>query len=536
MKKSYTEEIVNKYSKKIFGFAMSKTKNVFEAEDLSQEILMNLAETLQKDQDIYNLDGFIYKLSFYTWSNYVRKNIDFWRTEKRDFINHPDDYEDIISEEHKNLINEIRKKVAYLSGINQQIITMHYYENMNLVDIAKKLNMNENTVRTNLRRTRIKLKEKITMDKKLHYKPIRINFGHNGKKGNYSNIRNLLGQNILYACYKRAKTIEEIAEEVQVASCYLKDYLDQYLFHDWMTLNNKKYQSNFFIYNHNFNMEMAKNAIENIKDIALPLYKISDKYFNEFKSILSQKHFSDEALKWFFISSVSQFLWHTFLEKHIKENIDTSFMIRKDGYNYALFGILMDNYKIEDDKVKKYYNNINNMLTSELFGNIYRGLFISDVNRYSNLQSVTKGSDPHIYDAYELNMIYELIKNDSMPNKKEKVILTKYVKEEVITIVDEKPQWNVIFMEKEEITEYKNLILKIKKEFDESIFKKYLESNKKAIKQYIPKHLGKNMIEYYSSFITITGPMLVYLEENKYLKTPKRKECKTSSEWFYIYS
>ncbi len=536
MEKSFIEEIVNKYSKKIFGFAMSKTKNVFEAEDLSQEILMNLAEALQKDQDIYNLDGFIYKLSFYTWSNYVRKNIDFWRTEKRDFINLPDDYEDIISEEHKSLLIEIRKKVAYLSGINQQIITMHYYENISLVDIAKKLNMNENTVRTNLRRTRIKLKEKTTMNKNLHYKPIRINFGHNGQMGNYSNITNLLGQNILYACYESAKTIEEIAEEVQVASCYLKDYLDQYLFHDWMTLSNEKYQTNFFICDHNFYLAMTKNAIKNIKYIALPLYKISDKYFNEFKSILSQKNFSDEALKWFFVSSVSQFLWHPFLEEHIKENIDINFMIRKDGYNYAFFGILMDIYKIDDDKFKKYYDNIDNMLTNTLFGNIYRGLIISEVNRHSNLESVINGSNAYIYDSYELNMIYELIKNDNAPNEKEKVILSKYIKEEVIVVADGKPKWNVIFMEKEEIAQYKNLLSKIRKEFDKSIFNKYLESNKQAIKQYIPKHLGKNMIEYYSSFITVTGPILVYLEENKYLKMPKRKECKTSSEWFYIYS
>ena len=133
-------------------------------------------------------------------------------------------------------------------------------------------------------------------------------------------------------------------------------------------------------------------------------------------------------------------------------------------------------------------------------------------------------------------MIYELIKNDNAPNEKEKVILSKYIKEEVIVVADGKPKWNVIFMEKEEIAQYKNLLSKIRKEFDKSIFNKYLESNKQAIKQYIPKHLGKNMIEYYSSFITVTGPILVYLEENKYLKMPKRKECKTSSEWFYIYS
>ena len=43
---------------------------------------MNLAHALEKGQEINNLDGFIYKLYFYTWSNYVRNSINHWYVEK----------------------------------------------------------------------------------------------------------------------------------------------------------------------------------------------------------------------------------------------------------------------------------------------------------------------------------------------------------------------------------------------------------------------------------------------------------------------
>lgn len=532
MKEVFSDELINRYSKKIFGFCLSKTKNVFDAEDLSQEILMNLYLALDKEQVINNLEGFIYKLCFYTWSNYVRKNIKYWRVEKSDLLS---SVKDETSVESKDFINEIRKRIAYLAGTNQQIITMYYYDNIKLVDIAKKLNINENTVRTNLNRTKTKIKEKIMMDNNLHYKPILLNISHNGNMGTYENLTNLLGQNILYVCYKEPKTIEEIAEEVQVASCYLEEYLKQYLFHDWMTLNKNKYQTNFFISNYEFNVAATKYTMNNIENIAIPIYNTCLMNFDRFKDILGNITFSDESLMWFFTGYFSQYLWGKFKEDYVKKNINTNFMIRKDGYTYALFGQLGENVNIEDEKFRKYYINTKGMLTNRLYGRIYRGLTISEVNRYSDLKSITHGHYSSLYDSYELELVYNIIKNDLIPNDKEKNILSQYIKEEVITIVDGKPKWNVIFMEKDVAENFYKLLDKMIVEIDEKILIKYLLGSKEVYKQYIPKHIAKEMIDYYCTDVTITSPTLYYLFDNECLKMPKRKECKTSSEWFYIY-
>jgi len=533
MKEQILENLITKYSKKIFGFSLSKTKNVFDAEDLSQEILMNLYEALNKDRKIYNLDAFIYKICFYTWSNYVRRNIDHWQITKGDWIS---DTKTDEKETDNEFINEIRKRIAYLAGINQKIITMYYYDDIKLVDIAKKLRINENTVRSNLHRTKMKIKEKIKMRNNLHFKPISMNIGFDGNAGIYNNITNLLGQNILYACYKEAKTIEEIADAVQVASCYLEEYLQQFLFHDWMTLNNKKYQTNFFIYDHKYKLAETKSIMNNIENLAVPIYKMALENFASFTNIINGESFSDEALLYFFTGYFSQYLWEKFIDEYLEENIDTNFMIREDGYKYALFAELGEDVSIDDEILRKYFINRSGMVTNRTYGRIHRGLAISEVNRNCKLNSIVFGANASIYDTYELELIYNLIKNESIPNEREKVILSKYIKEEVITIVDSKPKWKVIFMEKEAAEQFFELLEKMKTTFNKEVLVDYLLTSKEVCKEFIPKHLSEEMINYYSTNIMVTSPILYYLHDSKRLRLPESKECKTASEWFYIHN
>ena len=54
--------IVSKYAKKIYGFSYSKTKNAHDAEDLSQEILVQLFGKEFKSQQIENMDAYVYRI------------------------------------------------------------------------------------------------------------------------------------------------------------------------------------------------------------------------------------------------------------------------------------------------------------------------------------------------------------------------------------------------------------------------------------------------------------------------------------------
>jgi len=61
-------EMILKYAKKIMGFAYSKTQNITDAEDLSQEILLSLSDSLKRQNNICDKDGFVFTICCYTWS------------------------------------------------------------------------------------------------------------------------------------------------------------------------------------------------------------------------------------------------------------------------------------------------------------------------------------------------------------------------------------------------------------------------------------------------------------------------------------
>lgn len=73
------EALIRKYAKKIVGFAYSKTHDYHEAQDLSQNIALALCKTDFSANPIADMDGYIYRVCQYTWSNFVRANMPFWK-------------------------------------------------------------------------------------------------------------------------------------------------------------------------------------------------------------------------------------------------------------------------------------------------------------------------------------------------------------------------------------------------------------------------------------------------------------------------
>lgn len=74
MKKYDAERITNEYLKPIFGFALKQCKNIHDAEDLSQEIIIKVFRTLLKRDDIEDISKFIWTVAHNALSNYYRDN------------------------------------------------------------------------------------------------------------------------------------------------------------------------------------------------------------------------------------------------------------------------------------------------------------------------------------------------------------------------------------------------------------------------------------------------------------------------------
>ena len=71
MEKQKADKVITQYLNKIYGFAVKKSFSFDEAEDLCSEIIFAVYSSLLKSDEIYNLDGYIWRISEHTYAKYV---------------------------------------------------------------------------------------------------------------------------------------------------------------------------------------------------------------------------------------------------------------------------------------------------------------------------------------------------------------------------------------------------------------------------------------------------------------------------------
>ena len=65
-------EAIRSYVKPIFGFALNRVKHRAEAEDLAQEIMLQLLKSFSGIRDIRSLDAYVWTVARYTWVNWLK--------------------------------------------------------------------------------------------------------------------------------------------------------------------------------------------------------------------------------------------------------------------------------------------------------------------------------------------------------------------------------------------------------------------------------------------------------------------------------
>ncbi len=197
-----SETLLYDYTKKILGFAYEKTGNSCEAEDLAQEIMLQLIDCIKSGREIEHISSFIYTVCCYTWSKYLRSNKRYWDYADIEEARYVADIVNIEQEAENNILGDsLRKAISQLAKIQREIILMHYYENKTTKEISRILGINDSTIRLYLGNIRRDLKEKITMsEQNLNMRPQSMIVGMDGWIEDVSNFRplqsDLLVQNI----------------------------------------------------------------------------------------------------------------------------------------------------------------------------------------------------------------------------------------------------------------------------------------------------------------------------------------------------
>lgn len=299
----FTEELVEAYAKKIYQFAYNRTRHVYDAEDLAQDIVLALCRINFPEKQIENMDAYIHQVCRYVWAKSLRaKRRDQGNVgdEVLEWLDDGSDIEgDFITAEQ---CARLRQEIMRLSRIRREAIIGFYYDGLSGDELALRLGIPAATVRWHLHRAKSDLKERMEMQETDIYRPRRLHIAHYGwaESPVYTALeRDILMQNICYACYDNPMTVEELSRTLGVAAVYLEDKLEALCSMEYMTVSPRgKYATNFFIQTAAYQLAHAKYQFTETMPIAEAYLDVVDAAMDDILDVGFCGEVNDEMLRW----------------------------------------------------------------------------------------------------------------------------------------------------------------------------------------------------------------------------------------------
>ncbi|MCL2772243.1 MAG: RNA polymerase sigma factor [Oscillospiraceae bacterium] len=303
---NYTEKMLE-YADMLYKFALQKTGDHYEAEELAQETFLVTLEALKNGKVIENMKAYLFKILNNRFYESIRKKykiptvsyLSMGDEEKAESEYDDTDFTDsglFKTDEAQT----IRRELAYLTKIYRDVMVRFYMHSKSVDEIAKDLNIPLGTVLSRLDTGRNKIKEGVAkMNNETYaknsYEPEHLGIGINGSTGMrsepFSTINNLLDQNVLIVAYEQPITVQEISEKMGIPAAYIEESVEKLVRNELMQKTGSKVYTDFLITtnedavkNIKAAQKFADDTFDNVKDIFKELfdeyrkYKIFDKF------------------------------------------------------------------------------------------------------------------------------------------------------------------------------------------------------------------------------------------------------------------
>ncbi len=261
----------------IYGYAFSRLYDKTKAEDLSQEIVLEIiksAENLKNDKAFW---GFAWRIAENTFRKYIKRqeiisqSISLEAENLMDLIKSADD-----CNEDDEMIYKLRRELSILSKTHREVCVSYYVNNKSCSEIAKEQKISVETVKQHLFKARKILKDGMDMERKLgekSYNPGTFKIGFWGDWNHYTNIcEKKLPGSILLAAYNKPVTAEELSMELGVAMPYLEDELETLEAAGLIKRIGKKFETNIVIITDEYEKSFEKETCGIYADYAHKAY------------------------------------------------------------------------------------------------------------------------------------------------------------------------------------------------------------------------------------------------------------------------
>jgi len=537
----FNDTFIDEYSKKVFAFSYGKTGNKYDAEDLSQEIMVSLFTSIPKYSKIENMDGFVYTICCHCWSNFFRKHKKHWNNASisdANYENLPDQCDVEQEVEDAVLIKKMKEEIAYLPKNHRDIVTMTYFDNKSSGQVSEELGIADSTVRWHLAEIRKKLKRRIEMNNEnLSYKPIRLKAGWSGKSG--STTRGIgqyrLVDNICWLCHGEPLTIEEIAQKLSVAAVFIEQHIEELVFMDDMKIvDGNKYQTNFFIRTQEFVDEGSKyfynhfNTNIKIKENNVKLYDEIVKRFDDIKAIgFAGSDLDKDFLLWILIPFLVRRLENK-SNDIIKQKKEYFYCMpkRKDGSEHWIRAFLQ-----EDGYVSKLSKDAADF--SEKIASCWSDAWFPDevlslqIESYAVKQICPGRNILWGNSLQEISRIGEIVKNNIEPGEFDKRIIARYEELGLVKTDGDNIKLLIPYFNKTEYEKLDKILTEIEDTLGNDFFVDFIEGYIKTLKKLVPDFLPDNERNYAASGDTTCITAIPYwLSEQGKLRYPTDEEAK----------
>jgi RNA polymerase sigma factor (sigma-70 family) len=152
------ESLYNTLKKPIGIYVFSKVKQIDDAQDIMQNIMLALFKAIKKGHDIEDIEDYTYKIARSELSRFYKTSIE----EQALFDEEIIDEQEQLHEDTLNHISEalIWKEIKNLDHITQQALILKYKYCLSYSQMAKQLNMSASTLKYKVSQAIMHLQDK----------------------------------------------------------------------------------------------------------------------------------------------------------------------------------------------------------------------------------------------------------------------------------------------------------------------------------------------------------------------------------------
>ncbi len=154
--------LYNKYCKRVYKFAFSILKSDEEAENLVQDVFLNLWENRNNVEKNSSIKSYVFTITYNSSISILRKKV-----RESEYVEYLKSLQEVREEpvdagiEYKELTNKLEKIINELPQRQKEVYMMHRIEGLKYMEIAKLLKISVNTIENHMSRALKTIRERL---------------------------------------------------------------------------------------------------------------------------------------------------------------------------------------------------------------------------------------------------------------------------------------------------------------------------------------------------------------------------------------